>query len=192
MPFSSPLRGQTLALPAPMIPLQSHDSLKNNSKTTDHGKNFEDADSGKIIRSIYFELNIMRDKFMDSDSKGSNYSSEPAQEIGSHNCCLLEAIIGMHCVKEERTIGKSARCSHRKTAKGTIIEERDAAAAPYASLDSPTAYEAEQIRGRNEKTLRPVSNRSPKSAQLGYCMVILCETCGIKVHEQCFENSPAP
>lgn len=138
----------------------------------------------------------MHDKFMDSDSKGSNYSSEPAQEIGSHNSCLLEAIIrdalceGRANNWEKRTV--SAEASTGKTAKGTIIEERDAAAAPYASLDSPTAYEEEQIRGRNEKSLRPVSNRSPKSAQLGYCMVILCETCGIKVHEQCFENSPAP
>lgn len=86
----------------------------------------------------------------------------------------------------------SAEASTGKTAKGTIIEERDAAAAPYASLDSPTAYEAEQIRGRKEKSLRPVSNRSPKSAQLGYCMVILYETYRTKVHEQCFENSSAP
>lgn len=57
----------------------------------------------------------MHDKFMDSDSKGSNYSSEPAQEIGSHNCCLLEAINrdALYGMKEERTIGKSPWCPLR-------------------------------------------------------------------------------
>lgn len=62
------------------------------SKSTDHGKNFENADSEEILNSIQFEQSIVHDKDTDRVSKGSNYSNEPAQEICSHNCCLLEAI----------------------------------------------------------------------------------------------------
>lgn len=62
------------------------------SKTTDHGKIFEDADSEKILNSFEFEQNLMHDKDTDSGSKGSNYSNKPARDIGTRNCCLLEAV----------------------------------------------------------------------------------------------------
>lgn len=73
----------------------------------------------------------MHDKDMDSDRKGSKYSNEPAQKIGSRNCCLLEAIY-CYALNEGRATGReecmvSAEASAEKTAKGTIIEERNAA-----------------------------------------------------------------
>lgn len=80
----------------------------------------------------------MHDKDTDSVSKGSNYSNEPAQEIGSRNCCLLEAI-HWNALYEGRATGweecmVSAEDSAGKTATGTAIEERDAATT-YVSFD---------------------------------------------------------
>lgn len=117
--------------PAPRILLTS--------KTRDLGKDFEDAYSKKILNSIDLEQNITHDKDMDSVRKGSNYSSELAQEIGSYNCSLLEAI-HWDAVYEGRATNReecmvSAEASAGKTAKGNIIEERDAAATTYASID---------------------------------------------------------
>lgn len=108
------------------------------SKTADHRKNFEDADSEKILNSIEFEQNFLHDKDTVSDSKGSNYSHEPAQEIGFRNCCLLEAI-HWDALYEGRATGweecmVSAEDSAGKTAKETIIKERDAATT-YVSFD---------------------------------------------------------
>lgn len=126
----------------------------------------------------------MHDKDTDSVSKGSNYSNEPAQGIGSRNCCVLEAI-HWDALYDGRATGweecmASAEDSAGKIAKGAIIEERDAATT-YVSFD-PQQHTKQSELVEQTRRVRRISNRSPKSARGGCWMVILCENCGIKVH----------
>lgn len=163
--------------PAPMTLLAS--------KMTDHGKNFEDADSEKILDWIDIEQNLMHDKDMGSNRKGSNYSNEPAQEIGSRNCCFLEGIYwdalyqGRATNREECMM--SAEASAGKTAKGTIVEERDAAAITYASLDPQQLTKqnkfGEETRRVCDQFLTTVQSRLREAAVWSFSMRIVESKC---------------